>query len=76
VKTACQVAFDLPRPDRDAFFATASHALTLTPVLDQAMTHFRLEMYRIENLAPKDVILQFLSSHDDDAVFTASIMVN
>jgi hypothetical protein len=76
VKTACQVAFDDPRPDRDAFFATASHALTLTPVLDQAMTHFRFEMYRIENLAPKNVILQFLSSHSDGAVVTAAIMVN
>jgi hypothetical protein len=75
-KTGCQVAFDAPRPDRDAFFATVSHALTLTPDLDQAMTHFRLEIYRIENLAPKNVVLLFLSSHDDGAVFTASIMVN
>jgi hypothetical protein len=75
-KTACQVAFDPPRPDRDAFFATLSHTLTLTTDLDQAMTHFRLEVYRIENLAPKNVVLLFLSSNDDAAVFTASFMLN
>jgi len=47
--------------------------VTLTNLVDQASPSFRLEMYRIENLAPKNVVLQ-LATSPDGAVFEASVI--
>jgi hypothetical protein len=72
-KTTCEVGFISPKPRRDDFMAAAANAATLTNVIDQASPSFRLEMYRIENLAPKNVVLQ-LASSPDGAVFEASVI--
>jgi hypothetical protein len=72
-KTTCEVGFIDPKPRRDDFIAAAANAVTLTNVIDQASPSFRLEMYRIENLAPKNVVLQ-LASSPDGAVFEASVI--
>jgi hypothetical protein len=53
--------------------AAAANAVKLTNLIDQASPSFRLEMYRIENLAPKNVVLQLASSLDG-AVFEASVI--
>jgi hypothetical protein len=72
-KTTCEVGFISPKPQRDDFMAAATNAVTLTNLIDQPSPSFRLEMYRIENLAPKNVVLQ-LASSPDGAVFEASVI--
>jgi hypothetical protein len=72
-KTTCEVGFISPKPQRDDFIAAAANAVKLTNLIDQASPSFRLEMYRIENLAPKNVVLQ-LASSPDGAVFEASVI--
>jgi hypothetical protein len=70
-KTSCEVGFIYPKPHRNDFIAAAANAVTLKNIIDQPSSSFRLEMYRIENLAPKNVVLQ-LASSPDGAVFEAS----
>jgi hypothetical protein len=72
-KTTCEVGFISPKPRRDDFMAAAANAVALTSLIDQASPSFRLEMYRIENLAPKNVVLQ-LASSPDGTVFEASVI--
>lgn len=72
-KTSCEVGFIYPKPHRNDFIAAAANAVTLKNIIDQASSSFRLEMYRIENLAPKNVVLQ-LASSPDGAVFEASVI--
>jgi hypothetical protein len=72
-KTTCEVGFISPKPRRDDFMAAAANAVTLTGLIDQPSPSFRLEMYRIENLAPKNVVLQ-LATSPDGAVFEASVI--
>jgi hypothetical protein len=72
-KTTCEVGFISPKPRRDDFMAAAANAVTLTNLIDQPSPSFRLEMYRIENLAPKNVVLQ-LATSPDGAVFEASVI--
>jgi len=72
-KTSCEVGFIYPKPQRNDFIAAAANAVTLKNVIDQASSSFRLEMYLIENLAPKNVVLQ-LASSPDGAVFEASVI--
>jgi hypothetical protein len=72
-KTTCEVGFISPKPHRDDFVAAATNAVTLTSLIDQPSSSFRLEMYRIENLAPKNVVLQ-LASTPDGTVFEASVI--
>jgi hypothetical protein len=72
-KTSCEVGFIYPKPQRNDFIAAASNAVTLKSVIDQASSSFRLEMYQIENLSPKNVVLQ-LASSPDGAVFEASVI--
>jgi len=72
-KTSCEVGFIYPKPHRDDFIAAAANAVTLKNIIDQASASFRLEMYQIENLAPKNVVLQ-LASSPDGAVFEASVI--
>jgi hypothetical protein len=72
-KTTCEVGFIYPKPHRSEFIAAAANTVTLKNIIDQASSSFRLEMYRIENLAPKNVILQ-LASSPDGAVFEASVI--
>jgi hypothetical protein len=72
-KTSCEVGFIFPKPQRNDFIAAASNAVTLKNVIDQASSSFRLEMYQIENSAPKNVVLQ-LASSPDGAVFEASVI--
>jgi hypothetical protein len=72
-KTTCEVGFISPKPRRDDFMAAATNSVTLTNLIDQESPSFRLEMYRIENLAPKNVVLQ-LATSPDGAVFEASVI--
>jgi hypothetical protein len=72
-KTSCEVGFIFPKPQRNDFIAAASNAVTLKNIIDQASSSFRLEMYQIENLSPKNVVLQ-LASSPDGAVFEASVI--
>jgi len=72
-KTTCEVGFIYPKPHRNDFIAAAANAVTLKNIIDQASSSFRLEMYQIENLAPKNVVLQ-LASSPDGAVFEASVI--
>jgi len=72
-KTTCEVGFIYPKPRRSDFIAAAANAVTLKNIIDQASSSFRLEMYQIENLAPKNVVLQ-LASSPDGAVFEASVI--
>jgi len=72
-KTSCEVGFIYPKPHRDDFIAAASNAVTLKSIIDQVSSSFRLEMYQIENLSPKNVVLQ-LASSPDGAVFEASVI--
>jgi hypothetical protein len=72
-KTTCEVGFIYPKPHRSEFIAAAANTVTLKNIIDQASSSFRLEMYRIENLVPKNVILQ-LASSPDGAVFEASVI--
>lgn len=74
-QTACQVEFERPKPDRDDFFAAVSGALTLTIAGDFPGAGWRTEMYQIENLAPKNTVLLFVSS-SDGAVYRAAVMGN
>jgi len=71
--TACQVTFDDPKPKRDDFFAAMSSALKLRNEIDQG-SGWRMEIYRIEDFAPKYVTLLFVSSTDDGSVYNASVM--
>jgi len=72
-KTTCEVGFIYPKPHRNDFVAAAANALTLKSTIDRVSASFRLEMYQIENLAPKNVVLQ-LASSPDGAVFEASVI--
>jgi hypothetical protein len=72
-KTSCEVGFIYPKPHRNDFIAAAANTVTLKNIIDQASSSFRLEMYQIENLAPKNVVLQ-LASSPDGAVFEASVI--
>jgi hypothetical protein len=72
-KTTCEVGFISPKPSHDDFMAAAANSVTLTSLIDQESPSFRLEMYRIENLAPKNVVLQ-LATSPDGAVFEASVI--
>jgi hypothetical protein len=72
-KTSCEVGFIYPKPQRNDFIAAASNAVALKNVIDQASSSFRLEMYQIETLAPRNVVLQ-LASSPDGAVFEASVI--
>jgi hypothetical protein len=72
-KTSCEVGFIFPKPQRNDFIAAASTVVTLKNIIDQASASFRLEMYQIETLAPKNVVLQ-LASSPDGAVFEASVI--
>lgn len=73
--TACQVEFELPKPDRDDFFAAVSAVLTLTCTGDFPRVDYHMEMYQIENLAPKNVTLLFVSS-SNGAVYRGAVMTN
>jgi hypothetical protein len=72
-KTSCEVGFIYPKPQRNDFIAAAANAVALKNIIDQASSSFRLEMYQIETLAPKNVVLQ-LASSPDGAVFEASVI--
>jgi hypothetical protein len=72
-KTSCEIGFIYPKPQRNDFIAAAANAVTLKSIIDQASSSFRLEMYQIETLAPKNVVLQ-LASSPDGAVFEASVI--
>jgi hypothetical protein len=72
-KTTCEVGFIFPKPHRNDFVAAAANAVTLKNIIDQPSSSFRLEMYQIQNLAPKNVVLQ-LASSPDGAVFEASVI--
>ena len=73
--TACQVEFEHPKPGRDDFFAAVSGALTLNVAGDFPGAGWRTEMYQIENLAPKNAVLLFVSSADG-AVYRGAVMGN
>jgi hypothetical protein len=72
-KTSCEVGFINPKPRRTDFIAVVADALTLKGLIDQSTKEFRLEMYQVVNLAPKNVVLQ-LASSPDGTVFEASII--
>jgi hypothetical protein len=72
-KTTCEVGFIYPKPNRNDFIAAAANAVTLKNIIDRASSSFRLEMYRMENLTPKNVVLQ-LASSPDGSVFEASVI--
>jgi hypothetical protein len=73
--TACQVGFEHPKPDRNDFFAAVSGALTLKVAGDFPGANWHMETYQIENLAPKNVTLLFVSS-SHGAVYHAAVMGN
>lgn len=70
--TTCQVGFYAPKPTREDFVAAISKAVTLNVEADTKSPDWRSEMYQIENLAPKYVILQFVSNNG--AVYEASVI--
>ncbi|MBV8825402.1 MAG: hypothetical protein JO084_13485 [Bradyrhizobiaceae bacterium] len=73
--SACQVEFEHPKPGRDDFFAAVSGSLTLNVAGDFPGGGWRMEMYQIENLAPKNAVLLFVSS-SEGAVYRGAVMGN
>jgi len=74
-QTSCQVEFEHPKPGRDDFFAAVSATLTLMCTGDFPGADWHMEMYQIENLAPKNVTLLFVSS-SNGAVYRGAVMTN
>jgi len=72
-KTSCLVMFIDPKPSRDGFIAAISSAVRLKSVIDSGRSSWHHEMYQIEDMAPKNVILQ-LASSPDGMVYEASII--
>ena len=67
--------FEHPKPGRDDFFTAVSAALRIKFADDFPGAGWRTEMYQIENLAPNDVVLLFVSS-SDGAVYRGAVMGN